>query len=315
MKNNIALLKQEIKNSNQILILTHTAPDGDALGSAAGLKLLLQQLGKQADCLLDGRFPARFPHLKPYFTEQKESDKTYDLIIFVDCAGRDRTGVCYRAPKKTAIIDHHVSNPKDCDINIVDPNAAATTEIIYRLIQEWNLNCNSDIAAAVYTGLLTDTGGFLFQNTTPATHRIAAELIDYPFDKNQIVKVSFLEKTLTYSILYSHLFESLVTYDSLQSVIGFIDYKTYNTHQATTDDTEGLSAALRNISGIECAVLLIEKDSGIIKGSVRTNERYDANLLAQQFGGGGHTRAAGFRTTLPYQNIKETIYEWLSSCQ
>ncbi len=315
MKNSFSLLKQTVLSSSNILLLTHTSPDGDALGSTAALKLLLEKLGKSVDCFLDDTFPTVFPHLKQHFTIKKETETAYDLIILVDCADRFRTAVSYPAPKNIACIDHHISNPKNCDINIVDANAAATAEIIYRLMLDWDIECDGEIAGAIYTGILTDTGGFLFQNTTKQTHEIVANLMEYPFERNQIVRTSMLEKTLTYSSLYAHLFENLVHYDHLKAVIGHIDYDTYQKFNATTDDTEGLSAVLRNITGIECGVLLTEREKGTIKGSIRTNETYNANELAAVFGGGGHMRAAGFRSSLTYQEIKEKIHEWLSAHQ
>ena len=196
---------------------------------------------------------------------------------------------------------------------MVNPDAAATAEIIYDLMMEWDIPCDGNIAAAIYTGILTDTGGFLFQNTTKKTHEIIADLLNYPFDRNSIVRISFQEKSLTYSKLYAHLFETLDHRKEYDAVIGFIDYETYCSLEATVDDTEGLSAALRNIAEIECAVLLTEREKGFIKGSVRSNDRYNANELAKLFGGGGHMRAAGFKTNLTYQEIKEQIYEWLSA--
>lgn len=315
MKNNISLLKQTILQSNNILVLTHASPDGDALGSAAALKLLIQKMGKKADCLIDEKFPSLFPHLKQYFTEQKETDTVYDFVILVDCADRTRTKVSYPVPKNIACIDHHISNPKNCDINIVDAHAAATAEIMYEIMKEWSIECDGNLAAAIYTGILTDTGGFLFQNTTQKTHQMVADLLSYSFDRNQIVRTSMLEKTLTYSRLYSHLFENLIHFEDFKAVIGYVDHNTYQKLNVTADDTEGLSGALRNITGIECGVLLIEREQGTIKGSIRTNEQYNANELASVFSGGGHMRAAGFRTTLPYQQIKEKIHEWLSTHQ
>ena len=315
MKNNIALLKDAILNSNRILILTHSSPDGDALGSVAAFKQIIAKMGKIADCFLEESFPTRFPHLQEYFAIKESTDESYDLVILVDCADKSRTGVLYPAPGKLCYVDHHISNPKDADINIVNADAAATCEIMYELMTEWKIPCDSNIAAAIYTGVLTDTGGFLFQNTTKKTHEIAADLLNYDFDRNSIVRISFQEKSLTYSKLYAKLFETLYQNQKYCTVIGFTDYETYSSLGATVEDTEGLSAALRNIAGVECAVLLTEREKGFIKGSVRSNDRYNANELASIFGGGGHMRAAGFKTNLTYQEIKEKIHEWLSAHQ
>lgn len=315
MKNNIALLKDAILNSNRILILTHSSPDGDALGSVAALKQIIKKMGKEADCFLEESFPTRFPHLKEYFEIKESTDELYNLVILVDCADKSRTGVLYPAPKQLCYVDHHISNPKDADINIVNADAAATCEMMYDLMKEWEIPCDGNLASAIYTGVLTDTGGFLFQNTTKKTHEIAADLLSYDFDKNSIVRISFQEKSLTYSKLYANLFETLYHNKEYCAVIGYTDFETYSSLGATVEDTEGLSAALRNISGVECAVLLTEREKGIIKGSIRSNDRYNANELANIFGGGGHTRAAGFKTNLTYQEIKEKIHEWLSAHQ
>lgn len=315
MKNNIALLKDAIETSNHILILTHSSPDGDALGSVAALKQIIHKMGKEADCFLEELCPSRFPHLKDYFTVQESTEKVYDLVILADCADSSRTGVSYPAPKTLCFVDHHISNPLEGEINIVYPDAAATAEIVYQLMKQWDIPCDEKLAASIYTGVLTDTGGFLFQNTTKKTHEIAAELLEYSFDRTSIVRTSFQEKSLTYSKLYAHLFETLCHQEEFCAVIGFIDYHTFSSLKATVEDTEGLSAALRNISGVECAVLLTEREPGFIKGSVRSNDRYNANELANTFGGGGHIRAAGFKTNLTYQQIKEQIHEWLSSHQ
>ena len=315
MKNNIVLLKNAILNSNRILILTHSSPDGDALGSVAAFKQILLKMGKKADCFLEEQCPSRFPHLNQYFTIKEATDEIYDLVILADCADRSRTGVSYPVPKTLCFIDHHVSNPMDGDINIVNAHAAATAEIMYDLMKEWEIPCDENIAAAIYTGILTDTGGFLFQNTSQKTHQIAADLFNYAFDRTAISRISFQQKSLTYSKLYAHLFENLYHNREFCAVIGFIDYHTYASLHASVEDTEGLSAALRNIVQVECAVLLTEREAGLIKGSVRSNDRYNANELAGLFGGGGHMRAAGFKTTLSYEQIKEQIHEWLSSHQ
>ena len=163
-------LKLTIEESNSILILTHTSPDGDALGSVVALKEIIQKMGKTPECLLDDTPPNRFPHLTGEFTVSQSVTQCYDLVILVDCADRTRTGVTYPAPKTLACIDHHISNPKDMDINIVNPSASATAEIVYSLLSIWEIQCDAFIASAIYTGILTDTGGFLFTNTTKRTH-------------------------------------------------------------------------------------------------------------------------------------------------
>ena len=109
MKNNIALLKDAILKSNRILILTHTSPDGDALGSVAALKQIISKMGKEADCFLEELCPARFPHLQDCFSVKKTTEEIYDLVILADCADRGRTGMMYPTPKTICFVDHHIS--------------------------------------------------------------------------------------------------------------------------------------------------------------------------------------------------------------
>ena len=159
--------------------------------------------------------------------------------------------------------------------------------------------------------IVCDTGGFIFDSTRKSTHLIAAELYSYDFPRFETIRQAYLTKTLTYNKLASLLIESLYTENDF--AMGFIDNETYLSHEATSEDTDGLSNVIRNIEGINCAILLTEREKGVIKGSIRTSSEYDANALAGIFGGGGHIRAAGFCTELKYDEIKEKIHEWLST--
>lgn len=313
MKIEFENLKNQIKKSEQILILTHNSPDGDALGSAAALKILLNKMSKQVDCLLDESIPKQFTFLEEYFTVSKESTNKYDFIIFVDCASKDRTAVLYDNSVPNCVIDHHISNSKECDINIVIPTACSTGEIIYSLYKEYEIPLCSYSAQAIYTAIFCDTGSFMFSNTNRQTHLIVADLLSYNFDKDMIARKTYMEKSLTYSKLYSHIFLNLTMFHNNEVALSFIDFDTYTKFNASSDDTDGLSNVLRNIIGVNCGILLTEKEKGIIKGSIRTNEGYDANQIATMLGGGGHIRAAGFKTTLSHTEIKEKINEWLST--
>jgi phosphoesterase RecJ-like protein len=312
MKIEFDTLKNQINKSANILILTHNSPDGDAIGSSISLKLLLTKMGKKADCVLDENMPKQFSFFEEYFIISKEVTNEYDLVVFVDCASKDRTAVSYNFATPTCIIDHHISNKKDGDINIVDPDACSTGEIMYYLYKEYDIPLCEHSAQAIYNAIFCDTGSFMFSNTNRQTHLIVADLLVYNFDKDIIARKAYMEKSLTYSKLYSHIFSNMTMLNHAEVAIACIDFDTYIALGATNDDTDGLSNAVRNIIGVDCGILLTEKEKGIIKGSIRTNEGYDANQIAQMFDGGGHVRAAGFRTTLTIKEIKEKINEWVS---
>lgn len=305
-------LKNQINKSANILILTHTSPDGDAIGSSVSMKILLTKMGKDADCFLDEKVPKQFSFFEEYFTISKEVTNEYDLVVFVDCASKDRNAVSYNYNTPTCIIDHHISNKKDGDVNIVMPQACSTGEIIYSLYKEYNIPLCEHSAQAIYTSIFCDTGSFMFSNTNRQTHLIVADLLNYNFDKDIIARKAYMEKSLTYSKLYSYIFSNMTMLNNSQVAIATIDFDTYTQLNASNDDTDGLSNAVRNIIGVDCGILLTEKEKGIIKGSIRTNEGYDANQIAQMFDGGGHIRAAGFKTTQTKTEIKEKINEWLS---
>jgi len=307
-------LLQELKKSKNILILTHMSPDGDALGSSVAMKYLLKGMNIKSDCVIDEEIPRQYTFLSDEFIIQKEAKENYDLIIFVDCAGKDRCSVIYPKNLKTCGIDHHMSNLKDCDINIIE-NTAATAEIIYDMFLEYNIPLCKSAAIAVYTAIYTDTGGFSFSNTTKKTHETAAVLCGFDFDRAYIARKAYQEKSLIYSKIYSYIIENLVMLDNSRVAIGYLPYDIYISLNATSDDTEGLSQVLRSIIDVECGVFLTEKEKGIIKGSVRTNDIYDANNIAASFGGGGHLRAAGFKTNLTYLEIKDKINEWIFANQ
>lgn len=313
MKIEIANLKSQLDKYTNILILTHNSPDGDAIGSCVAMKILLTKLSKQVDCFLDEKIPKQFFFFEEFFTVSKEVDKKYDLVIYIDCASADRTAVLYNPKTTSCIIDHHISNKKECDINIVNPTACSTGEIIYLLYNEYNIPLCEQSAQAIYTAIFCDTGSFMFSNTNRQTHLIVADLLNYNFDKDIVARKAYMEKSLTFSKLYCHIFSNMTMLYNDEVAIAFIDFDTYQALNATSDDTDGLSATVRNIIGVNCGILLTEKEKGIIKGSIRTNEGYDANDMAQMFDGGGHIRAAGFKTKKSITEIKEKINEWLST--
>ena len=314
MNKQMKQLLNELKKSENVLILTHTSPDGDALGSAVSLKCLLSKMNIKAECIIDEAVPRQYTFLADEFIIKGETKKAYDLIIFVDCAGKDRCSVVYPQNIKTCGIDHHMSNLLDCDINILE-EVSATAEIIYTLFCEYNIPLSTEAAIGIYTGIYTDTGGFSFSNTTKITHEIAAVLCDFPFDRGYIAKKAYQEKSLVYSKIYSYIIENLIMLNDNKVAIGYLPYDVYTALGATSDDTEGISQVLRSIIGIECGIFLTEKEKGIIKGSTRTNDLYSANDIAAIFGGGGHLRAAGFKTNLTFLEIKDKINEWIFANQ
>ena len=311
MKTEIFKFYEAVKNADDILIVPHTSPDGDAIGSCTALQYMLKVAGKDAEIYINEPLSKKYSDFEDCFKVVPETDRIFDMVIYVDCAEEDRACVKFPRPKITCCIDHHISNPKYCDINIIDALAPAAGEMMFEIAKILGIPLNGFSAKAIYMAIVCDTGGFLFDNTRKRTHEIASILCDYDFNRYDIVEKTYLTKSLTYNKLLAKIMDELYTKDDF--AIGFIDYETYKSYSTTSHDTDGLSNAIRNIEGINCGVLVTEKTKGTFKGSIRTNDKYDANMLASSFGGGGHIRAAGFTTDKNLQEIKEILNERLSS--
>lgn len=314
MKAKMLELKDRIIKASDIMIVTHVSPDGDALGSSAALKIYIQKLGKQADMFVCEEISEKFASVASYFEVKPKTDHKYELVIYVDCADKSRADIEFPEPFYSCMIDHHISNAIECDMNIVDGYAPATGEIIYELYKSTGVPLDDNAAKAIYLAILTDTGGFVYESTRKRTHEIVAELYDYNFDRTEIVTQSMLKKSLLFNKLFAYVMENAVILNN-NTAIAYLDNDIYQKNKIMPADTDGLSNLLKDIEGIKCGILLTEKDKGYIKGSIRTDAPIDATCIASLFGGGGHTRAAGFKTEENYEKIKEKINGWLLTCK
>jgi phosphoesterase RecJ-like protein len=208
-----------IRQSNKIAIIAHIQPDGDAIGSCLALATTLSDMGKSVDLYCQDDVPASLHFLKgtELFQASHEAGKKFDLSIAVDCSDEERMGTfaeLFRASTLTINIDHHISNTLFAETNLVDPKAAATGEIIYKLIRAFTDIIRKDIAEALYTAISTDTGGFRFQNTTAKSYRIAADLIDCGIDVEQITTLLYNTNRIERVRLLERALRSLTLYDS-----------------------------------------------------------------------------------------------------
>ena len=309
MKNSILKFKEAIEKASDIVLIPHLSPDGDAIGSCAALKFLIEKLGKKSQLYVNEPIPPKYGDFAELFEVINETDRVFDMVIYVDCGEKSRACVKFPEPKISCCIDHHISNPGFADINIIDAKAPAAGEIIFEMYETLEIPLDSISARAIYMALICDTGAFLFDSTRKRTLEIAAKLYDYDFSKFETAKKTFLTKSLVYNKLVAKIVDEIFIKDDV--AIGCIDYETYSGYNVTSEDTDGLSNVLRNIEGINCGILLTEKEKGITKGSVRTDVNYNANEIASIFGGGGHLRAAGFRVELKPDEVKEKLNEWL----
>lgn len=294
-------LIEEVKDAATIGIGGHVRPDGDCVGSTVALLLFLQKRfpEKRVDLFLE-TYPDVFRDLKG--TEQICTDfqtevETYDVFFCVDCAA-ERLGDArkyFDQAKKTINVDHHISNSGCGMINFVVPTASSASELVYELLEGEELDV--DIARAIYTGIIHDTGVFQYSCTSPHTMEIGAKLIGYGFDFSRLIAETFYEKTyLQTQILGRALLESIQFMDG-HCTVSCVEQRTMEFYGVTSSDLDGIVNQLLNIKGVDCAVFMYQTGALQYKVSMRSNEKVNVAQIAQLFGGGGHVRAAGCTMT------------------
>lgn len=298
---------EAIKNSNNIFIVSHVQPDGDNIGSSLALAMAIQKLNKNPKILKVDNIPSNFNFL-PKIDLIKEYNlcEPVDLLISLDSSDLNRLGLgkdfALKA-SKVINIDHHVSNDYFGDINLVSTSYAATGEIVYDIIKNMDIEIDKDMANCLYTAISSDTGSFMYSNTTYRTHEIASDLLRKDIDINDINMSLYQNKSLESTKLYIESLKNLELF--LDNKIGIVPItsKMLKKTGANLDDTEGIISFVRNIASVELAAVLKEVDSKEVRVSLRSKKNIDVSMIAEKFGGGGHVRAAGYTV---HENIDET---------
>mgnify|MGYP000879919139 CR=1 FL=1 len=291
----------EILTSHQkIVILPHEMPDGDCIGSALALSAGLEQKGIQSTVVVKQPISEMYSFLtgseKALLPDSL--DTKVDAIVFVDCSDTERPGfnIYNLCPNiKTIInIDHHVSNEYFGQYNYVDFKAAATGEIIYHLLKDINVSITADIATGIYTALVTDSGSFQYENTTPTTLRLAAILLELGAKTDLVRKYIWENKSLQHLEVLRVALNSLTLTAKNKIAYIYINQDCMDKLGVSTNEYfDGLINYPKSIGSVEIALFFKEIETNVIKVSMRSKNYVDVNQLAGQFGGGGHIRAAG----------------------
>jgi phosphoesterase RecJ-like protein len=308
-----------ISDSKSVLLLAHVTPDADALGSALGLGLALQGMGKEVQVTVgEAGFttPASLSFLPG--TElicMPEKLNQADLVISCDVSSDSRLGSAKSildAAKVSIAIDHHPSFTGFGTIHLVDPKAAATAEIILELIDRLELPITKDIASAIYSGLTTDTGSFKYQSTTSHTLRAAARLLDTGIDSAKLSRLLFDDEPLAALVMMGDAVSRATLVSTAVSGQGLV-YTSVSIEQRPGLDemaVERVIEALRKTSEAEVAAVLKQADDGHWKVSLRSKTTVDVGSLANQLGGGGHKYASGYSSK---GDLNQTISELMNS--
>jgi len=306
-----------LRRNDKFLLTTHERPDGDAVGSLAAMQQVLTALGKDAVAFLTAdEFPLpyeyRFIRLDGLLTEPPP-DLAERVLVFLDCGNIDRTpaAALERAGRCILNIDHHHDNTRFGTLNHVDPRASCTAEMVWDLMQGLGVAATQPIAEALYVGVVTDTGRFMYENTGSRAHEMAAELIQGGIDVHAIYrrlyegipqgKLELLARGLT----------NVKRYDGGLLTVTHLTRDDYRSTGADESYSEGVVDHLRSVEGTAVAGLvrdLLGNGSSKRKVSLRaTDDRVDVSRIARAQGGGGHRRAAGFSTDLGFPELVEFL--------
>ena len=299
MQQVMAQIKDILLSQKCVAIFSHNNPDGDTLGSQLALASALGAAGIETILLNNDaiseqyNFVAGHDKIQPYRPELALPD----VIIFVDCASLELANCDAQSDflqGKTIInIDHHTSNQQYGTVNYVRGDAAANCQNIYEVIQELGQEITPDIATALYMGLSTDTGNFLFDNVSSQTLRIAADLKDYGADTNSLRWYLYESCSQKRVELMKYILNELhISYNG-QYAWSKLSYEMIQRLQPDSTDIDGLINTIKNIKGVEVAMLFRGIAENKTKVSLRSKLWSDVNAIAGLFGGGGHVRATG----------------------
>ena len=306
-------LDEIIKSSKKILLLSHMNPDGDTLGSMCALySMIYKRFKVKADMNVVSNIPYNYKFLPNVNLAERYFDKSlvYDLVITLDVAAIDRvmdSKILFDKAKCTVNIDHHKTNPKFGDYQIIEPNASSCGEVLFNYFKENNWELTEDAAICLYTAIMTDTGNFRFENTSAKTFRAAADLVEAGANPNYIYKKCYETKTKNFVMFQNYCVNKAVFLEDNKIAYTTVYKKDLEKFSAGDDFTDGIAETLRAIDTTEVSFVVKEVDTKLTKVSMRS-KKADVAKVCMEFGGGGHTFAAGCTIKA---NIKESIAQLL----
>jgi phosphoesterase RecJ-like protein len=247
-------------------------------------------------------------------TSESVAEVSFDLAVAIDCGEKklfeDRIGLFERAVK-TASIDHHPTNTRFAEVNWIDSEAAATGELIFDLCEAFSCPLTPAIGEALYTAIVTDTGSFRYSNTRPKTFDIAKTLMKTDFDFNRVNVALFQNKSLEKLRLLNRVFDTLQLHFSNRVAVVTLSQEMMASLALSEYDTDGIVEFVRDISGVEVVVFIRYIGNGAHKVSMRAKYDFDLSVVASRFHGGGHKKAAGFKSDWPIEQIEKALLEAL----
>jgi phosphoesterase RecJ-like protein len=316
------LVLERVRSDASFIVATHENPDGDALGSLMGMHGLLSALGKDSVMFIsssDLPLPREYrcPALE-YAIHDTPTDIAQRTVVMLDCGNIDRNpAAVLQSGKHLLNIDHHHDNTLFGTLNLVDPTASCTAEIVWDLMHGLEVAASAAIAEALYVALVTDTGRFMYENTGPRAHRMAAELITLGVNVARVNTRLYEEMPQAKLDLLGVALGRIQRFDDGTLTLVALDAVDFERVGAEESLSEGIVDSLRSIAATKVAVLVREltgaENSGKRKVSLRaTGDDVDVSVIARTQGGGGHRRAAGFSSTLAVAELIELLRQELA---
>lgn len=311
-----------LSRSKRMLVTTHVSPDGDALGCTAAAVLALKQKGIESNVLLLSHLPRKYAFIFnensiPFVDVEKGFPADFSLIPF-DCLLVLDTGtwsqlpglkdrvINWRVPK--IVIDHHLTQEDWADIRLVNTNAAAAGEVLHDVLTRWGVKIDHPLAEALYLAIITDTGWFQFSNTRPQTLRLAAELMEVGVDTDKMYKALYQNERAARVRLQTRAMQSLELPADGRLAVMTLTKADFADTGANLPDTENLINAPLQIASVEVSLLFTENpQGGPTRVSLRSKGQVDVSKFAEQFGGGGHARAAGLKIEAPLAEARNRV--------
>jgi phosphoesterase RecJ-like protein len=307
-----------LRDGRRFLVTSHENPDGDALGSLLATHVALRQLGKDSVMFLAGPSPLpgeyRFLELSERgLRRERPADHAERVLVAVDCAQEARIGDPELLPSAptTVNVDHHHDNTRFGDANLVLPNASSTSEVLADVFVALGVRITPEIAEALYTALVTDTGRFQYTNTTPKALRLAADLVEAGADVHRVFQGVYESVQFAKLKLLARALERAQLYDGGRVVISYLLKSDFAEVGAVEPYSEGVIDFLRAVEGAHLAALIREpprEGAPARKVSLRSSvDEIDVSAIARKSGGGGHRQAAGFSSELEIAEITDFI--------
>lgn len=295
-----------LKKHDDFIILTHSSPDGDTLGSAYALYYGLKEIGKTAQVLCPDLIPQKYSYFAVK-TDHITSDSP--TVVSVDVADEKLLGALEDNFKGKIVlaIDHHISNTRFADNLLLDSSASAACEIIYELLGALKVNINDVTAKALYTGIATDTGCFKYSNVTAKTHTIASELFEYNIDAAEINRLMFDTKSKRLLQLERMVLDTAEYHFDDKCIVLTVTDKMQEETGCSGPDLEGIAIISRSVEGVIAGITIKQTGDNSFKISLRTINPLDASEICKTLGGGGHKGAAGATVEGTLEEVKGKI--------